>query len=76
MTIDAIGANGAAVAVSLKGVTLAEVDASLTPVAGGCSAVVTAAKISGTITQVGGGAGGGGGGGAGGGGTCPSGVGE
>ena len=53
VSIDALDGDGAVVTISLKGITLAEVDDMQAPVEGGCSAVVDAAEISGTLTQVG-----------------------
>jgi len=70
--ITAVGTNGAPIAVALRDVTFAEIDASThKPVASGCTATVASATLAGTVMQIGGGGGGGGGGGAGGAGQCP-----
>jgi hypothetical protein len=66
--ITSIGAGGAAVSMTLTNAAFREIDTAKAPVASGCSAAVTRAKLDGTIVAVTGGGGGGGG--------CPATIGD
>jgi hypothetical protein len=74
--VTALGPAGQPISATLSNVTFAEVNASHSPVSNGCTAAVTAAKIDGTVVQVGGTGGGGAGGGGGGGGMCATAIGD
>lgn len=65
--VTAVGGNGLPVSVTLTNATFAEIDAAKAPVAGGCTATVSRAKLDGTIVTVAGGGGGG---------ACPATIGD
>jgi hypothetical protein len=73
VNVTALGPAGQPISATLSNVTFAEVNATHGLVSSGCTAAVTAAKIDGTIVQVGGTSGGGGGGG---GGMCATAIGD
>jgi hypothetical protein len=75
VNVTAVGAGGTPITATVSNISFVELDANRHPVAGGCTAALAGAQISGTIVQVGG-TGGGGGGGGGGGSMCAQTVGD
>ncbi len=75
VNITSIGGNGGTLTATLSNIGFVELDSNRHPVSGGCTAMLAAGQISGTVVQVGG-TGGGGGGGGGGGAMCAQTIGD